>query len=342
MRDETHTRADYVHRRVVNLRVKLAGPDGDAPGPRGAVGAFVDRFARRIGRKAWPDPAPRAYPSWLAVRPENAFEALRRELDPDIVIVNSIDLPAWRQIRADLRRRGVPVALYLREETGLLHISHSNLPPDLLLSNAEGHASAAADLGIEAIVVPSVVDCRAVRVESSRERVLYVNPIPEQGLEIALALAHARPDIPFLFVESWPLEAAAYDALVARLTTLPNVELLRFVTDPRRLYEQTRLLLAPYMYPGRSRVVAEAHCNGIPVLASTGYGLVEAVGQGGIVEDPHGPLDPWVAALASLWDDADAYERYVAAARECAARPELQPDTVVATLEGALAKVVRR
>jgi glycosyltransferase involved in cell wall biosynthesis len=88
--------------------------------------------------------------------------------------------------------------------------------------------------------------------------------------------------------------------------------------------------------------VGEAHCNGIPVLASTGYGLVEAVGPGGLAVDPHGPLDAWVTALAALWDDAETYAGFVQAAQEFAARPEVQPDAVAATLERALAGVLRR
>jgi glycosyltransferase involved in cell wall biosynthesis len=320
-----------VHRRAVNLRVKL----GD-----GMPGRVVDHAVRRVGRSLRPDPVARAYPSWTAVRPENALDAAIAAVEPQVVVVNSIDLPAWRQVRDDLQRRGIPVALYMREETSLLHLSHSKVPPDVLLANATGHAEAAAALGYHATVIPSVVDCTSLRVESTRERVLFVNPIEMYGVDVALALAARRPDVPFAFVESWPLADEQLAELRATLAALPNVELRRFVPDPRELYRDTRILLAPYRYPGRSRVIAEAHCNGIPVLVSNGYGLAEAVGPGGLLADPDGPIDAWVDALARLWDEPAVYDEFAAAAREWSARPEMQPDTVVRALESALAAYV--
>jgi glycosyltransferase involved in cell wall biosynthesis len=331
VRDENAPRQTYLHRRAVNLRVKFG---------TGHASRAVDRAARRIGARLRPDSDGRVEFAYRAVRPENALAAAMQITRPDVVVVNSIDLPAWRQVRADLQAQQVPVVLYLREETGLLHLSHSKLPPDLLFANATGHAEGAAALGHRAVVVPSIVDCSTCSVDSTRECVLFVNPVAMYGVDVALALAAARPDIPFAFVESWPLDAAALADLQARLDALPNVELRRYVPDTRALFRDVRVLLVPYRYPGRSRVIAEAQCSGIPVLASNLYGIAEAVGDGGLLADPDGPLDAWADAMSSLWDDHDNYDRLSAAALAYSRRAEMQPDAIARSVEHALADLI--
>lgn len=331
VRDESAPRRYELHRRLVNLRVKTQGRPGHD---------LVDRLTRLVGRGLRAGPPTTGARSWIAVRPENALAAAVRAIQPEIVVVNSIDLPAWRQLRADLASAGIPVALYLREENGLLHLSHSHIEPDLLLANARGHADAAAALGYEAIVVPSVVDCATCRVTSTRERVLFINPVAMYGVDIALALARARPTIPFAFVESWPLADDEFAALQSEIAALSNVELRRYRDTPQKLYGDTRVLLVPYRYPGRARVVAEAQCNGFPVLASNLYGIAEAVGEGGSLADPDGPIDAWIDALDRLWNDEAEYHRLCDAAVEHSRRADMQPDHVVGVLEDALARTV--
>jgi glycosyltransferase involved in cell wall biosynthesis len=170
----------------------------------------------------------------------------------------------------------------------------------------------------------------------------FVNPLPAKGLDIVLALAAGRPDIPFEFVESWPLRPAEEASLAARLATLPNVTLTRRCSDMREVYGRCRVLLAPSRWiESWGRVASEAQISGIPVIAARRGGLPEAVGPGGILVDPDAPLSAWEAALATLWDDPAAHRRYEAAALAHAARPEMAPDALldrfIAAVEGHLA-----
>jgi glycosyltransferase involved in cell wall biosynthesis len=159
------------------------------------------------------------------------------------------------------------------------------------------------------------------------------------GVEIALELAARRPQIPFAFVESWPLADADVDALQAQLAARPNVELRRFVPTAQQLYADARVLLVPYRIPNRPRVVAEAHCNGIHVLASNLYGIAEAVGPGGVLIDLDDPIDAWVAGLDAIWTDP-AYTAFSTAAAAFSERAEFQPEAVLANVEAALASVI--
>jgi glycosyltransferase involved in cell wall biosynthesis len=261
---------------------------------------------------------------------------------PDVVIVNSIDLPAWRQLRQDLADRDLPVVLYVREETGLLHLSHSKVPPDVLIANASGHVAAAHELGYDATLIPSVVDCATCTVATTRERVLLVNPTYMYGVDIALELAARRPDISFTFAESITLEAAEYAAVEQRCASLGNVEVRRFTSSLQELYADVRILLAPYRYPGRSRVIAEAQCSGIPTLGSDRYGLAEAIGDAGIVLDPDGSVDDWEQGLAAMWDDDERYTQLCEQARVRSVAEDRRPEAIAARLEAVLDDLVHR
>jgi len=184
-------------------------------------------------------------------------------------------------------------------------------------------------LNVRAPVVYSAVDAASYRTPTTREKLLFVNPNPQKGVDITLKLAAARPDIPFEIIESWPLGDAQFAALSAQCATIPNIALLRTVADMRAIYARTKVILVPSRWlEGSARVVTEAQMNGIPVLASHRGGLPEMVGAGGILADPDAPIEQWTKALAMLWDDPAVYARCSQAAVEQAALIGFQPDHV--------------
>lgn len=167
------------------------------------------------------------------------------------------------------------------------------------------------------------------------EYVLFVNPRPEKGIEIACALAAARPDIPFAFVKTWSSTSKQDASLRERLSNLPNVRMLPSNDDMRPLYRGARLVLAPSanrwgsFFEAWGRVASEAQLSGIPVLASSGHGFDESVGPGGILVPSDAPIKDWVTALSVLWDDQHAYSRFSQAALDYSARDELIPERVM-------------
>ncbi|MGZ4690599.1 MAG: glycosyltransferase [Acidimicrobiia bacterium] len=319
-----------LHKRVVNLRTKLG---------ESATASAVGRVGQRIGRK--PTRATgTSLEVWETPLPENSLEPLRRRFQPDVVVVSSMGVTAWRQVRAELAAVGIPSVLYIREERGLLHLSLSHAPADLLLTNAHALTEECAALGYEAETVPSIVMLDSSRVESTRERVVYINPVPIQGVDIALALAEARPDVPFLFQEWWPLPDDARRNIEDRLRALPHAELRPPVTDPSVLYADASVLLAPFRFNGRSRLVLEAQSNGIPVLGSDRPAVAESIGPGGVLVGIDEPVDAWAAGLSELIDDPERYLAYSAAAREHAERPEVDPGFLVERFERLICELV--
>lgn len=329
------------HKRLLNLQVKLARNRRAAPAAR-----VVDAARRRVGHRPQPyeQPGPRpldggTVPVWHAAVIENALPALLRDRRPQLVVANSLERTAWRRIRSELAGAGIVSVLYLREASGVRHLVDPPAPPDVLLANAEAHAEAARAAGFACEVIPSLVDTSRSRCEPSRERVLLVNPIGLYGVDRALELAHARPDIPFAFAESWPIPTEERRSLEAALRHLPNVQLRAPVTDPRLVYRDARVLLMLCTVPSRPRVIAEAQANGIPVLATDLPGHGEAVGDGGELVALDAPLETWLAALDRLWDtpvDGDVARR----AREHAARADMSPAAVTARFEAAATRAL--
>jgi glycosyltransferase involved in cell wall biosynthesis len=88
--------------------------------------------------------------------------------------------------------------------------------------------------------------------------------------------------------------------------------------DPRDFYRVSRVVLVPSVWRETfGRVAAEALANGLPVLASDRGALPETLGDAGFVFalpascTPSGgvptarQVEPWIATIERLWDDAD-------------------------------------
>jgi glycosyltransferase involved in cell wall biosynthesis len=193
--------------------------------------------------------------------------------------------------------------------------------------------------GMRAEVLYPLVQPDWYHVDPVGEFVTFVNPTPVKGLDIALALAERRPDIPFQFVESWPLRRPALRSLKTQLQRLGNVTLLPRTEDMRSVYGRSRLILMPTRIDEAwGRVVTEAQVSGIPAIAADRGGLPESVGSGGILVDPAGPISAWVDALGRLWDEPEAYAAACDAARTHAERPAIQVDTLMGRFMAILAK----
>jgi hypothetical protein len=217
-----------------------------------AIGRAAALAASRIGRRARPVRT-EPFREWASILVENSLSGVRAEFAPEVVVASSIGRMAWRSVRAELAATGVPSVLYLREESAIGHLAVSDAPPDLLLANAHQHEAAARAAGFTAHVVPSVVDLSRARGTTTREVVLFVNPVEVSGRDLAVGVARACPDLRFAFVESWPLSDAERRWLDDACAGLANVERRPRVEDLRLLYGDARVLLVPYRTNGRPR-----------------------------------------------------------------------------------------
>jgi glycosyltransferase involved in cell wall biosynthesis len=248
---------------------------------------------------------------------------------PDVVVVQEIHPQVMVQ---RLKAAGIPHAVYIHEVEEIDHLRPVGEDGVPFIANSRFTAQRLRErCGIEAHVIRPIIDPAQYVTPTSREHVLFVNTIPRKGVEVALDLARARPDIPFDMVQGWTLKPPQVAVLRGRLPA--NVTLHPATRDMRPRYAQARLLLAPSQWEEAwGRVATEAQVSGIPVLASSRGGLPEAVGDGGLLLPADAPGEEWARALGRLWDDAAAYARYAAAAAEHGRRPEIQPETIVEDL----------
>lgn len=251
---------------------------------------------------------------------------------PDVALVQAMNpVP----IAAALRAAGVPTIIYLRDvEFGSLGGDPRALSGVRYVANSAFTARRYHEaFGLDATVIPPLFRAERYRVKRAPSNVTFINPHPEKGRELAFDIAGACPDIPFSFVESWPLEGEQRNAVLRRLRETPNVTLVPRTDDMREVYRRARLILAPSLWEEAwGRVASEAHFSGIPVVASNRGGLPESVGPGGVLVAPEDTLETWVAAVRRLWSDDEAQAAASRAALEYARRPALDPGRQVAAL----------
>ena len=309
--------AAYLRRRMTNLAVKLGGPEPDN---------IVVRANRLWGRKA----TKVAAAEWSSTAVENAAATVLGDWKPDVVVVSSVDRVAWRRIRRDTAKAGVKCVLYLREEALLPHLNLTT-PPDLVLANSRGLVDSCSALGWEAFLVPSVIDLSACEVESERTKALLINPTRAYGLERAVELAEACPDIGFVFQESTRLTTYELGVVTLACERFSNIEFREFCTDPADIYRDARVLLAPYtdfLESNRPRSVLEAQWNGIPVIGTSRAGLRDATGAGGVLLAPCEVLEQWCRVLEGVFSESSTYEELRAKSLEHARRPEVDPAAI--------------
>ena len=271
------------------------------------------------------------YPVLRSPRPHQALADVAAEWAPDVIVVqNGVSLAPM--VLAALNT-GRPTAVYLHNvETSQLG-GHLVADPCLLyFANSDFTAQRWRALyGLSCEVIPPVVSPQAYLAERTGDKVLFVNPTPIKGVERLFELAEACPELPFLVMESWRLDAPWRAHCQARAARLGNVEWRGPSADMREVFGQSRVLLMPSVWEESfGRTVVEAQINGLPVLASRRGALPQLVGTGGLVLDLHAPVDDWASALRRLYDPFATAERD--AARRLGAAHVAATPSVVARL----------
>jgi len=280
------------------------------------------------------------YPTYRAWFAWDAVDYVKSAFAPNVAFAQS-GLPV--RIARAFEAAGVPTAVYFRNvETDDLGGDPRDLKAARFIANSQFTAATyKVRYGVDSALVYPLVQPEKYRTETDRSHVVFINPHPLKGLDVALGVAAACPEIPFLFVEAWTARGDDRAALISRLAALPNVALLPRTRDMRTIYSRARVVLAPSRWEEAfGRIAAEAHVSGIPVIAALRGGLPEAVGEGGLLIDPSAPLGAWVEALRRVWNDSATYADLSAKALTHATRPALNRDTQIATLIAELQRTI--
>jgi glycosyltransferase involved in cell wall biosynthesis len=238
------------------------------------------------------------YPTHRAP-PHAIVGALRERLAvfrPDLVV-------AWNRACEALARAAaaasIPSIVWVHDAT--LAWSQGGLPPEpatRLAAVSEFLAQRVGErLGRRVAVLRPFIRLDDYRCEARRpEFVTLVSPKRSKGVEIALSIAERMPRRRFLFVGSKGMSTRQRAALAMRVARLRNVRVEPHVSDMRKVYARTALLLVPSICEDAApRVVLEAHVNGIPVIGSRIGGIPEVSGGAAILLPASAAPERWVA-----------------------------------------------
>jgi len=282
------------------------------------------------------------YTVYLYRNLEQSFASVIADFGPDIVVAHPSSIQVNPNARVAMYAQHAAAVVINFRSLQVFKIAGFSLDRQLLdrvglVTNSNYMKQALiARLGLDEAqrieVVRPIVRTERYKADClSREYVLFVNPVIEKGLNTAIAMAKARPDIPFLFLTGWQNGKQRERALADACRPVPNIHLRDATSDMRGVYAGAKIVIIPtpndpeIFVEAWGRVASEAHINGIPVLATEGGGLTESVGPGGILLERDLPVDAWVRALSRLWDDDDHYRNMCEQAIRYASRPEIDP-----------------
>ena len=110
-----------------------------------------------------------------------------------------------------------------------------------LANSAQTAAFLKSSFGIDSLIIPPIfgVD-RFAGLQRHGNNVLFVSIQRRKGADIAIEIARKRPNVSFIFVESWTENMNETTQLRVLAARLPNVKLLPNQQDLRRLFQTTR------------------------------------------------------------------------------------------------------
>lgn len=223
---------------------------------------------------------------------------------PDVVLTQAI---AWPQVVAAARERGVPSMLYVHGPE-VLKTTIPERGADKVLYNSAFTRQWLADrfpFSGEILYPPTDLARHRVAGPGPRGALTLVNPLPVKGGHLLPPLARALPDRHFLAVEGWVLPPF----LARSLMREPNIEVVPWQHDMRKVYARTAVLLMPSLFEPFGRAPVEAAASGIPCIASGVGGLREAIGADGFFVGPEAGIDAWVDAVRQL-ESEEVYRTY--------------------------------
>jgi glycosyltransferase involved in cell wall biosynthesis len=288
---------------------------------------LVARLKIKLLGNACPRDDRLGYPTWrcwdVVTNLDKAVNAFR----PDVIVVQGG--AEFTPLLTACLRTGATVICYLHTQDKLPLSAELLAHPKLsFITNSEFTKSLHDDKTVGVVVRPLI---RAIDYATTTDRsaAVFVNPAAHKGLNIVVALARSRPDIPFIFVVN---QLAAGDTLRRQMRDdgIYNIEVLGPIANMQDVYKRARLVLAPSQcLETWGRIATEAHFSGIPVLASDRGGLLEAVGPAGVCVSAEAPHSEWLHQFTRMWDDQDYYSELSEAAFHYSKRDEIQERHVV-------------
>ena len=180
---------------------------------------------------------------------------------------------------------------------------------DLVVANSKFTAQKFKSVyGFYPTVVYPCVDLESHRTQSTGDHILFINPIYDKGVDIALEVSKQIPDKEFLFVGPNPKDETVAD----QISSQENIDFRGYMDDMSEIFAETKVVI----YPSRcqeafGRIPIEAGASGIPTIAASRGGLPESVGIDGCIVQSDSP-EEYVNSIRHVLEN---YVEYANAAR---------------------------
>jgi glycosyltransferase involved in cell wall biosynthesis len=159
---------------------------------------------------------------------------------------------------------------------------------------------------------------KAVKVNPNARYITLLNCNTNKGGEVLRSLAKQIPDYQFLGIKGAYQTQLIYDD-IQNLSYQPTHE------DPRKVYEQSRIIIMPSRSESWGRVALEAMAAGIPVIVGDTPGLRECTAGAAPVCNQTN-MDCWVSHIKELYEDGPARKHAIEAGLARVAELALAPD----------------
>lgn len=325
-----------VHDQLLDVRERFA----HAPVLSDSAAWLSSRLGRRPHTPTVDDPERQVLVSPV---PENALPDLAVTFRPDIVVGASLSPATWLSIRSTSRALHIPTALYLENSEAVEHLTPKPGQPflrdDFCLGRTRALVREAERVGNRAFFLPEVIDVERSSTKSTLERVLLVDPTPENGIDLISDLAPHFSTVEFVLQEDRPLTSNDLQGVQQIIERHPNVCFRRRPSHRSEIFRDAAILLVPHRTDQRPRVAIEAMANAIPVIAADLPELRESLEPAAEIVDS---VECWRDAIGRLWQDQAHFravrERSVEHARRMEISPESIADEFLSLMQDALAR----
>ena len=303
----------------------------------GNWGFYKNRVISKLTQNEYPEDHRLGYPVYRGWSWKTGLGKVVHKVQPNFAVVESNSL----DYLVALREHGIPAVIRLHDTAlhALKGDPGQHLPSQFIAVSNYLADRFAEKYAFRPAVLPPLVHKERCATQTTRKKVVFVNPRSVKGGDIAISIAANCPDIPFLFFQAWT-EDDEVRALKSRAKSLSNIEWRPSVMDAKELYKEAHTVLIPSQADETwGRIATEAHFSGIPVIASKRGGLIESVGPGGVLLDPKATINEWTEATQRLWNDEAEYEHLSQTALEYSNRPEIAVSAIMGSLMEILAGV---
>jgi glycosyltransferase involved in cell wall biosynthesis len=292
----------------------------------GVLGLWSRAKLKLDRRKAWVVDRAMGYPTYCAWQPRLVLAEVIGHWRPDVLVYQAGD----RALAGMAVDTGLPTFVYFRVRPDWDDVPDPRRTR-FITNSLFCHKTIKEKFQVESQIIRPLILENEYRTQVTRKYVTSVGVSFDKGTDVVLDIASALPQFQFNVFSNYIRPSEQQKALLHRARGIPNLRILPLQRSGKKIYRNTRVLLAPSRWLETwGRVVTEAQVNDIPALASNRGGLPEAVGPGGLCLPLDAPIGEWTAALRRMMEDDEAYAQYQRGIREHKASRELSPAGITA------------